>query len=129
LEGLLEAEGLAPLFGSIADSGAVGTIKPAAGIFLHALERLGARPAQALMVGDSLTRDIRGAEALGMAHAWLVPDRSPLAPCRGLGPAPTPGYGAPGLDPDSQGPCCPAGRTIRSLTELSNLAAEPAGAR
>ena len=49
------------------------------------------------MVGDSLSRDIRGAEALGMPHAWI--------------------------DPAGQGPCCPAGRSIRALGELSDLAA------
>jgi putative hydrolase of the HAD superfamily len=73
MRSMLRAEGLAPLFDVICDSGEVGSIKPDAGIFMAALEPLGLRPEQAVMVGDSLKRDMRGAEALGMPHAWLNP--------------------------------------------------------
>ena len=103
LEDILRAEGLGSLFAATADSGAVGSVKPDSAIFRHALVRLGVDSVNAMMVGDSLARDIRGAEGLGMTHAWL--------------------------DPVGQGPCCPTGRSIRSLLELSNMIAEPAGSR
>lgn len=101
LQGILEAEGWAGLFDATADSGVVRVTKPDAGLFRHALDRLGAPPASAFMVGDSLARDIRGAEALGMGHAWL--------------------------DPAGQAPCCAKGASIRRLSELSRLLLEPAG--
>lgn len=66
LEGILEAEGLRPLFGAVADSGVVGVIKPDPVIFLHALKALDSSPAEAVMVGDSVKRDIAGAKGLGM---------------------------------------------------------------
>lgn len=103
LQGILEAEGWAGLFEVTADSGAVGVTKPEAGLFRHALDRLGAPPASAFMVGDSLTRDIRGAEALGMGHAWL-------------GPA-------------GQEPCCPEGVSILRLSDLARILLEPARAK
>lgn len=96
LEGLLGAEGFAGLFGVVADSGRVGAEKPDPAIFLHATGRLGVRPEEALMVGDSLQRDMRGAEALGMPHAWLRP-HGPEA-------------------------CCGSGRRLGGLEELSELA-------
>ncbi|MBI5200114.1 MAG: HAD family hydrolase [Elusimicrobia bacterium] len=96
LDGILRAEGLWDHFDAVADSGVVGKIKPDAGIFRHVLDQFAVEPAQAFMVGDSLSRDIRGAEALGMPHAWV--------------------------DPAGQGPCCAAGRSIRALEELADLA-------
>lgn len=45
--------------------------KPHAPIFEMALERLGCRPAEAAMVGDSLTTDIAGGRAAGMATVWV----------------------------------------------------------
>jgi putative hydrolase of the HAD superfamily len=71
LESILSSEGLRDLFGAVADSGAVGSEKPGADIFLCALEKLGASAQSALMVGDSIERDMRGAEKLNMRHAWL----------------------------------------------------------
>ncbi|MBI4346851.1 MAG: HAD family hydrolase [Elusimicrobia bacterium] len=95
LQGILDAAGLGPLFDCVGDSGVVGKIKPDPEFFRHVLGRLEVAPDEALMVGDSLSRDIRGAEGLGMAHAWV--------------------------DPAGQGPCCPSGRSVRSLTELADL--------
>lgn len=71
LEGILEAEGLRPLFGAVADSGVVGVTKPEPAIFLHALRKLGASPAECVMVGDSVKRDIAGAKGLGMRKALV----------------------------------------------------------
>ncbi len=48
----------------------VGYLKPHRAIFDFALSRLGIRPAEGLMVGNSLAEDIAGAQAVGMAAAW-----------------------------------------------------------
>lgn len=103
LESVLAGEGLLELFEATADSGRLGFMKPDARLFRHVLDRLGAKPDEAAMVGDSLPRDIRGAEALGMEHVWL--------------------------DPAGQGPCCARGHSIRRLTELSAVIPAPVGAR
>jgi HAD superfamily hydrolase (TIGR01549 family) len=52
-------------------SGAHGKVKPDPSIFRAALERLGVRPEEAAMVGDSPADDVEGARALGM-RAFLV---------------------------------------------------------
>lgn len=72
LEGILSAEGLRPLFSVVADSGVVGVIKPEPGIFLHAARAVGADPAECVMVGDSIKRDMKGAEGVGMKRALIV---------------------------------------------------------
>ncbi|MFA6029928.1 MAG: HAD family hydrolase [Elusimicrobiota bacterium] len=94
LEGILRAEGLGDLFGVVSDSGVVGCIKPEGGIFLHATKALGVRPEEALMVGDSAKRDMRGAENAGLPHAWIAGDR-----------------------PDRT-PCCPEARVLNSVLDL-----------
>jgi HAD superfamily hydrolase (TIGR01450 family) len=48
--------------------------KPHAPIFEMALERLGCRPPEAAMVGDSLTTDVAGGRAAGMATVWVDSD-------------------------------------------------------
>lgn len=58
--------GLTPYFGAIVVSGEVGHGKPDPGIFTAALERLDARPEQAVMVGDNPQRDIAGARGCGI---------------------------------------------------------------
>lgn len=105
LEGILAAEGLLPLFGAVADSGRVGVEKPEPAIFEWALSRLGVTAREAWMVGDSLKRDMAGAERLGMGHVWLA------------GPSPkTP-------------PCCPEARVLASLTGLEALLSPAEAAR
>jgi putative hydrolase of the HAD superfamily len=74
LESVLESEGLSGLFDAVADSRLVGAEKPSPGIFLHALEELGVNAGDCLMVGDSIPRDMRGAEALNMRHALISPE-------------------------------------------------------
>jgi len=89
---------LTRLFSVIVDSARVGLTKPDPRIFFKAVEELGIRPADATVVGDSLTRDMAGARAAGMRHVWLAPE------------------------PARQGtPCCPGDRVIRSLRELEGL--------
>lgn len=92
LRGVLEAEGLLELFGAVADSGVIGALKPDPALFRHALDALGCRPSAAIMVGDSLERDMRGAEALGMSHAFLAPT--------------------------TKSPCCAAALRLDALTDL-----------
>jgi HAD superfamily hydrolase (TIGR01509 family) len=67
----LEREGLAGLFGSIVLSCEHGAVKPGPRLFLTALEELGARPEDALFVGDNYPRDIEGAAACGLATVWI----------------------------------------------------------
>lgn len=45
--------------------------KPDPRAFAYALDRVGAAPAEVMMVGDSLENDIRGAQAAGI-HAVLI---------------------------------------------------------
>ena len=49
--------------------------KPHSPIFEMALERLGCRPAEAIMVGDSLATDVAGGRAAGMATVWVDSSR------------------------------------------------------
>ena len=71
LESILAGEGLLPYFSVVADSAVVGAIKPESRIFAHALEALQSTPEEAVMVGDSVKRDMRGAENLGMRHVLI----------------------------------------------------------
>jgi YjjG family noncanonical pyrimidine nucleotidase len=65
-------------FEAIAISSELGTAKPAATIFEIALTGLGARAkATAVMVGDSLSSDIRGGRNAGIATCWYNPHRHP----------------------------------------------------
>lgn len=70
--------------------------KPHRPIFEMALERLGCRPGEAAMVGDSLATDVAGGRGAGMFTVWLDP---------------------PG-DGDGEGR---ADLTVRSLEELREL--------
>jgi HAD superfamily hydrolase (TIGR01549 family) len=54
-------------------SAAVGVRKPHPAIFRHALERLGIRPDQAVMVGNSWSKDILGAVSVHMNAVWFRP--------------------------------------------------------
>ncbi len=72
LDGILSAEGLRPLFSVVADSGVLGVIKPAPAIFLHAAKACEALPAECVMVGDSIKRDMAGATGVGMKKALIT---------------------------------------------------------
>ena len=71
LDGILTAEGLRPLFSVVADSGVLGVTKPDAAIFLHAAKAVDASPAECVMVGDSIKRDMAGATGVGMKKALI----------------------------------------------------------
>ncbi len=66
LRNLLQREGLLGHFSGWAFSDEVGYYKPDPRIFEAALSALGARPAEALHVGDLRRTDVAGAAALGM---------------------------------------------------------------
>jgi FMN phosphatase YigB (HAD superfamily) len=69
LRELLDREGLLIRFSGWAFSDEVGHYKPAPQIFEAALESLGARPGEAMHVGDLRRTDVAGAAAHGMRTA------------------------------------------------------------
>ena len=69
--------GLASHVDALVASEDVGVAKPDPRIFEIALERVGASPAEAVMVGDSWANDVAGAHALGIRAIWFNPDRVP----------------------------------------------------
>lgn len=82
----MERLGFSPLVDALVVSEEVGSIKPDPRIFHVALERLGTRREDAVMVGDAWQADIVGAGRAGIAAVWLdrqgqgVPDPAvPLA--------------------------------------------------
>lgn len=91
--------GCGALAEAVAAAGGVRPVvvgKPHRPIFEMALERLGCRPADAVMVGDSLAADVAGGRAAGMVTVWVDPT----------------GEG---------GGAAPASVTVRSLAELLSL--------
>ena len=62
---------LARYFDAILISGEVGIGKPDTQIFRLALEAITASPHETVMIGDSLTRDILGAQQAGLKGIWL----------------------------------------------------------
>ena len=69
----LERVGLAGYFEAILDSHEEGIEKPDPRIFKRAMERLGAKPADSLYVGDFYHIDVVGARAAGMEAVLLDP--------------------------------------------------------
>ncbi|WP_438447973.1 HAD family hydrolase [Gorillibacterium sp. sgz5001074] len=56
-------------------SASVGVRKPHPAIFRHALERIGYRPDQAVMVGNSWSKDVLGAIQVHINAVWFCPGR------------------------------------------------------
>ena len=52
-------------------SGDLGIGKPDPAVFRHALSLVGAEAADAVMIGDTVERDIDGALALGLRAVWI----------------------------------------------------------
>jgi YjjG family noncanonical pyrimidine nucleotidase len=70
----LERLGIADRFDAVVVSSEVGVSKPHPGIFDAAFDRLGGPDkSSVLMIGDSLTSDIAGGQAYGIATAWYNP--------------------------------------------------------
>jgi len=67
----LRTLGLDRFFKTVLISSEFGAAKPAPGIFLEAVRRLGSSPSRSLVVGDSWEHDILGARNAGMQAAWL----------------------------------------------------------
>ncbi len=85
LEHELARCGLDTLLDTLVVSSDHGFMKPDPRLFHQALGRLGAAPAQAVYVGDSLEHDICGARAAGIRAVWLDRDAAGLpadTPCR-----------------------------------------------
>ena len=81
----LAASGLAPHFAAVIVSGELGAGKPDARPFHAALAALGVAPGRAVMVGDSLERDVGGARNAGLRAILL--DRAGCQPptaCAGV---------------------------------------------
>jgi HAD superfamily hydrolase (TIGR01450 family) len=69
--------GCGPLAEAVAAAGGVRPVvigKPHRPIFEIALERMGCRPAEAAMVGDSLATDVAGGRSAGMFSIWVDAD-------------------------------------------------------
>jgi HAD superfamily hydrolase (TIGR01662 family) len=73
VEAMLEEVGLRPFFETVVDSSVVGTVKPDATIYRIALDRLEIAPADAIMVGDSPTADVHGAQVVGLSAVLIDP--------------------------------------------------------
>jgi 2-haloalkanoic acid dehalogenase type II len=65
-------------FEAIVVAGDVGIYKPDAEVFRLLLDRLAARPEDALFVGDSYDMDIVGAHGAGLDTAWIRAEDAPV---------------------------------------------------
>ena len=74
---LLHGLGLMDCVQHVSISAVVGWEKPHGSIFAHALDAVGASPARAVHVGDSLHADVQGARQAGMQPLWLRRDGGP----------------------------------------------------
>lgn len=71
LSAVVRDYGLDRYFRTIVESAAVGIRKPDPAIYRMALERMGVAPSEALVVGDSFSKDIVPAHSLGCQTVWL----------------------------------------------------------
>jgi putative hydrolase of the HAD superfamily len=67
----IEGAGLGKYFDAIVVSGEVGIGKPDGRVFDLVLSRLGAKPGDTIMIGDSLKSDIQGAHICGIKAVWM----------------------------------------------------------
>lgn len=67
----LAASGLSDHFEAIVVSADLGVAKPNRSVFEHALSELGADTDHAVMVGDSIAKDVDGALAAGLGAVWV----------------------------------------------------------
>lgn len=71
VEAVLSDFDLRKYFQSIVESAVVGVRKPDPRIFELGVEALGLRPAEVLVIGDSLKKDILPARSIGCRTAWI----------------------------------------------------------
>jgi len=69
--------GIGSYFEAILVAGDIGIAKPHPRIFETMLARLGAEPHEAVMLGDSLSKDIQGAQAVGLKAIWVNRENTP----------------------------------------------------
>jgi putative hydrolase of the HAD superfamily len=67
----LAASGLGDYFDAVVVSEDLGVAKPEAAVFERALSMIGADRDRAVMIGDSLSKDVDGALAAGLQAIWL----------------------------------------------------------
>ena len=67
----IEKSGIGNYFSEIMISGELGFGKPDPRIFQMTLERLDVPAREAVMIGNSLSSDVRGAQSVGMKGVWL----------------------------------------------------------
>jgi putative hydrolase of the HAD superfamily len=65
------ASGLSEHFEAVVVSADLGVAKPDPSVFEHALSELGTRKDLAVMVGDSIPKDVDGALAAGLSAVWV----------------------------------------------------------
>ena len=73
---VFDALNLWEYFDAVVVSAEVGYRKPSPIIFQKALERLGVKPQEAVMVGDTLEADVEGARKLGIKTILIDPERA-----------------------------------------------------
>jgi putative hydrolase of the HAD superfamily len=76
----LAASGLSDYFEAVVVSADIGAAKPDAAMFEHALSQLGVEATQAVMVGDSIAKDVEGAIATGLQAILLNRTGRPTPP-------------------------------------------------
>ena len=70
----IRASSLGKFFECVVISGALGFAKPDPKTFAHAIDLLGVSADRVVMVGDSLERDIGGAQLAGLRGVWMNRD-------------------------------------------------------
>ena len=79
--GRIQSAGIAPYFKNIFISEKLGANKPSPAFFRACFAAIpDFDPAAALVVGDSLTSDIRGARNVGLRSCWYNPEDLPSRP-------------------------------------------------
>jgi putative hydrolase of the HAD superfamily len=78
----LAASGLDERFEAVVVSADLGVAKPDPAVFKHALSALGAGCDHAVMVGDSIAKDIDGALAASLGAVWVNRNGRPAPPDR-----------------------------------------------
>jgi putative hydrolase of the HAD superfamily len=78
----LAASGLSEHFEAVVVSADLGVAKPDPSVFEHALSELGASSEYAVMVGDSIPKDVDGALAAGLSAVWVNRSGSSAAAAR-----------------------------------------------